>query len=218
MANPHFQNMILWAGNTDATEAKKDQPMFMPYPSDQTFYGYFNDFMTYTATDWTITSTDGGGDSGEVIQATSSAGGALLIPSLTSSDIPSAPSGAKMGGTLTMAMASEPNYLDPADWWGSSDIQMIDQIFDSLIQFGFDFKPYPRLAESWTVSDDGKVWTFNLRSGVKFHDGHELTSADVKYSYERILDPDTKAVRRSALTNNAKIESISTPDVSQNHF
>ena len=140
------------------------------------------------------------------------AGGALLIPSLTSSDIPSAPSGAKMGGTLTMAMASEPNYLDPADWWGSSDIQMIDQIFDSLIQFGFDFKPYPRLAESWTVSDDGKVWTFNIRSGVKFHDGHELTSADVKYSYERILDPDTKAVRRSSLTNNAKIESISTPD------
>ena len=79
MANPHFQNMILWAGNTDVSEQKKDQPMFMPYPSDQTFYGYFNDFMTYTATDWTITSTDGGGDSGEVIQATSSAGGALLI-------------------------------------------------------------------------------------------------------------------------------------------
>ena len=140
-------------------------------------------------------------------------GGALLIPSLTTdSSIPSAPSGAKMGGTLTMAMAQEPNYLDPADWWGSSDIQMIDQIFDSLVQFGFDFKPYPRLAESWTVSADGTVWTFKIRSGVKFHDGHELTSADVKYSYERILDPDTKAVRKASLTNNAKIESISTPD------
>ena len=49
MANPHFQNMILWAGNTDATEAKKNQPMFMPYPSDQTFYGYFNDFTTYNS-------------------------------------------------------------------------------------------------------------------------------------------------------------------------
>ena len=45
MANPHFQNMILWAGNNEATEAKKDQPMFLPYPSDQTFYGYFNDFV-----------------------------------------------------------------------------------------------------------------------------------------------------------------------------
>ena len=44
MANPHFQNQIQWAGNTVATKAKKDQPMFMPLPSDQTHYGYFNDF------------------------------------------------------------------------------------------------------------------------------------------------------------------------------
>ena len=77
MANPHFQNMILWAGNTDVTEAKKNQPLFMPYPSDQTFYGYFNDFMTYTATDWTITSTDGGGSASEEI--ISGAGGQLRI-------------------------------------------------------------------------------------------------------------------------------------------
>ena len=79
MANPHFQNMVLFAGNTVETKAKKDQPMFQQYASDQTFYGYSNDFFTYTATDWTITSTDGGSDSGEVIQATSSAGGALII-------------------------------------------------------------------------------------------------------------------------------------------
>ena len=78
MANPHFQNMILWAGNTDATEYKKDQPMFQPYPSDQTFYGYFNDFMTYNSGDWTITTTEAGsGDASEAL--TSGAGGQLLI-------------------------------------------------------------------------------------------------------------------------------------------
>ena len=78
MANPHFQNMILWAGNTDSSEYKKDQPMFQPYPSDQTFYGYFNDFMTYNSGDWTITTTEaGGGDASEAV--TSSAGGALLL-------------------------------------------------------------------------------------------------------------------------------------------
>ena len=78
MANPHFQNMILWAGNNEATEAKKDQPMFMPYPSDQTFYGYFNDFVQYNASDWTITTTEaGGGSASEGI--TSGAGGQLLI-------------------------------------------------------------------------------------------------------------------------------------------
>ena len=78
MANPHFQNMILWAGNTAATEYKKNQPMFQPYPSDQTFYGYFNDFMTYNSGDWTVTTTEAGtGSASEAV--TSSAGGALLL-------------------------------------------------------------------------------------------------------------------------------------------
>ena len=75
MANPHFQNLILWAGNTVATKHKKDMPMFAPYPSDQTFYMYHNDFMTYNSGDWTITTTEAGtGSATEAV--TSSAGGA----------------------------------------------------------------------------------------------------------------------------------------------
>ena len=78
MANPHFQSMILFAGNTDVTEQKKNQPMFQPYPSDQPFYGYFNDFMTYNSGDWTVTTTEAGtGSASEAV--TSSAGGALLL-------------------------------------------------------------------------------------------------------------------------------------------
>ena len=78
MANPHFQNLILWAGNTVATEHKKNQPMFAPYPSDQTFYMYHNDFFTYNSGDWTITTTEAGtGSATEAV--TSSAGGALLL-------------------------------------------------------------------------------------------------------------------------------------------
>ena len=78
MANPHFQNQIQWAGNTVATKAKKDQPMFMPLPSDQTHYGYFNDFMTYNSGDWTITTAeDGTGSATEAM--TSGAGGQFLI-------------------------------------------------------------------------------------------------------------------------------------------
>ena len=79
MANPHFQNMILWAGNTDVTEQKKDQPMFQPYPSDQTFYGYFNDFMTYNSGDWTVTTTEAGTGSASEAVTSSAGGGALLI-------------------------------------------------------------------------------------------------------------------------------------------
>ena len=78
MANPDFQNLILWAGNTVATEHKKNQPMFVPYPSDQTFYMYHNDFFTYNSGDWTITTTEAGsGNASEAL--TSQAGGALLI-------------------------------------------------------------------------------------------------------------------------------------------
>src|SRR5262249_60733300 len=47
----------------------------------------------------------------------------------------------------------------------------------------------PSLAQSWTTSADGKAWTFQLRQGVKFHNGREFVADDVKYSYERVLDP-----------------------------
>jgi hypothetical protein len=78
MANPHFQNLILWAGNTVASKSKKDLPMFQPYPSDQTYYGYFNDFMSYNSGDWTVTTTEAGtGSASEAI--TSGAGGQLLL-------------------------------------------------------------------------------------------------------------------------------------------
>ena len=78
MANPHFQNMILWAGNTVASRAKKDTPMFLPYASDQTYYMYSNDFFTYNSGDWTVTTTEAGsGNASEAI--TSGAGGQLLI-------------------------------------------------------------------------------------------------------------------------------------------
>ena len=78
MANPHFQNLILWAGNTVASEHKKNQPMFAPYPADQTFYMQPNDFFTYNSGDWTITTTEAGtGSASEAV--TSSAGGALLL-------------------------------------------------------------------------------------------------------------------------------------------
>ena len=85
MANPHFQNLILWAGNTVASKSKKDLPMFQPYPSDQTYYGYFNDFMTYNSGDWTITTTEAGaGSATEAV--TSSAGGALLLTNAAGDD------------------------------------------------------------------------------------------------------------------------------------
>jgi peptide/nickel transport system substrate-binding protein len=68
----------------------------------------------------------------------------------------------------------------------------------------------PDAAESWDVSEDGKTWTFHLRRGVQFHKGYgELTSEDVKFSFERTLEPKTKSPNRSNLL---AIDTIETPD------
>ena len=60
MANPHFQNLILNAGNSESTKHKKDVPMFLVNPSSSLFYQYSNDFMTYASGDFTITTTEAG--------------------------------------------------------------------------------------------------------------------------------------------------------------
>ena len=67
----------------------------------------------------------------------------------------------------------------------------------------------PELAESASTSVDGKQVTIKLRRAVKFHNGDPLTSADVKYTFDRILDQKTAAVARSFFTD---VTSIGTPD------
>lgn len=67
-------------------------------------------------------------------------------------------------------------------------------LYDGLICYNPEtLKPEPNLAKSWQISPDGKVYQFELRQGIKFHNGREVTAADVKYSWERILDPATRA-------------------------
>ena len=61
-------------------------------------------------------------------------------------------------------------------------------MYSQLVRFDANMTPKPELAESWETSKDGLTWTFKLRQGVKFHDGQELTSADVKFTFDRLFE------------------------------
>lgn len=89
----------------------------------------------------------------------------------------------------------DPRSLDPAL---STDVptgRAVSYIFDGLTRFTPDAKLAPGLATNWDVSPDGKVYTFHLRRGVKFHDGTPFGASQVLHSYERVLDPETRGGR-----------------------
>ncbi len=82
------------------------------------------------------------------------------------------------------------------------------KIHEGLLDYDFDFKPRPALAESWTVAPDGKTYTFKLRRGVTWHDGKPFTSADVKFSLEEIW----KKLHPRGRVTFAKVTTVDTPD------
>ena len=83
-----------------------------------------------------------------------------------------------------------PRDLDPARQTGSAANQ-IGLIYSGLVRLTPEMQVEPDLAESWTVSEDGTVYTFTLREGLEFHDGRPITTADFEYSWERATDPET---------------------------
>ncbi|WP_334175401.1 ABC transporter substrate-binding protein, partial [Pseudoxanthobacter sp.] len=97
------------------------------------------------------------------------------------------------GGDIVVTYKDDIATLDPAIGYDWQNWSMIKSLFSRLM----DYKPgtpdlVPSLAESVTVSPDGKTYTFRLHKGVKFSNGRELVPADVKYSIERAVDPKTQ--------------------------
>jgi len=93
------------------------------------------------------------------------------------------------GGTLTYGSLVEPPALDPFHQGADARIQVTTLIYQGLFYEGMD-GPVPLLASDYDVSEDGLTYTFELREGVKFHTGADMTAADVKYSYDYIRDPE----------------------------
>lgn len=81
--------------------------------------------------------------------------------------------------------------MDPAFNNLNDDSVQQNMVFNKLVNVDPNFQPVPELAKSWSVSEDGKTWTFVLEQGVTFHDGKAMTAADVVYSFKRLIDPAT---------------------------
>ena len=110
---------------------------------------------------------------------------------------------ARRGGTLTIGTAQPVQTLDPHQSGLRNNRNAWMGLFSFLTLYNEQGFPKPSLADSWQVGSDGLTWTFKLRRGVKFHNGRELSAADVKFSIERVLQmkpssvyPYIKVVRR----------------------
>ncbi len=103
--------------------------------------------------------------------------------------------GAGRANVLRYALQEEPTALDPALNEAFTTGELLQNIYEGLVILDRNSKPAPGIAEKWEVSADGKTWTFHLRANAKFHSPYNrpVTAADVKYSYERDLWPETKS-------------------------
>jgi peptide/nickel transport system substrate-binding protein len=112
--------------------------------------------------------------------------------------------------TLVLAMTLEPPGLDPTAGAASAIAEItLYNIYETLTKVHSDSKVTGLLAESWTASPDLKTWTFKLRAGVKFHNGEPMSSASVKFSFERAVAKESTNKDRAVFAN---IERIDTPD------
>lgn len=111
---------------------------------------------------------------------------------------------------ITVALQLEPPHLDPTSAAaGAIDSVVYSNIFEGLTRFAADGSVIPGLASSWTISDDGLVYTFNLRDGVKFHDGTTMDAEDVKFSLDRARAEDSTNAQKALF---ASIEDVTVVD------
>jgi ABC-type transport system substrate-binding protein len=100
----------------------------------------------------------------------------------------------KSGWTLRVAWEADVAGLDPRLSPGAQAGYVMGNLFNSLVTIDAELNYVPDLAESWEIRDDGKVYVFHLRQGVKFHDGTDFDAGAVRWNYQRMMDPAEKAL------------------------
>ena len=93
---------------------------------------------------------------------------------------------------LVVGQIAEPKSLDPAVDTAVNDFRILLNVYDGLVRYkDGTLEPEPGLAKSWTISSDGKTYTFKLRENVKFQDGTPFNAEAVKFNFDRMLDKDS---------------------------
>ncbi len=98
-------------------------------------------------------------------------------------------------GWLYLRLSSDPTTLDPAYIVDVEGGGVAAKLFDGLVGFDREARIVPDIASSYEISPDGLMYTFHIRPGVRFSNGREVTAGDFKYSFERVLSPDTNSPR-----------------------
>ncbi|WP_425277251.1 ABC transporter substrate-binding protein [Devosia riboflavina] len=111
--------------------------------------------------------------------------------------------------TLRMAWSQDATGLDPHKQTAFPSIRLLELVYEPLVRLDADLNVIPAIATSWEFAPDAKTLTFKLDPNAKFTNGAQVTPADVKASFERILNEETAAAARS---NFLSIDTIDTPD------
>ncbi len=113
------------------------------------------------------------------------------------------------GGTVVVAISSDPGGLNPAITTQGGVHLICGSIFSGLVAHDFDLNPVPDLAERWDVSQDGRTYTFHLAQEAVFHDGVPVTAEDVRFTFEQLL---LKYHSRTRTSIGDNLRRIDTPD------
>lgn len=98
--------------------------------------------------------------------------------------------GDKSGGTLVYGRGADSVSLDPINVTDGESIRVTHNIYETLLEYDHNLELQPKLATEYSSSEDGLTWTFQLREGVKFHDGTDFNADAVVFNFERWMDPE----------------------------
>ena len=150
-----------------------------------------------------------GGLAGTLSLALATAGPTVPAPSAAAASVArSRPSSTATSRTLRLAFVADMQVPDPDIFYEIEGNAVVTSLYEGLVKYANNStRIIPALATSWTVSGDGRTYTFHLRHGVRFHDGTPFTSADAKFSFER-----RKGVNSAPAYMLADVVSMATPD------